>query len=140
MNEPLHAAIDMPTRLRAVDDVREWANRHVAEAGLDEECAFAVEIALAEALANVVRHSFRGEPDHVVPVRLHIDDREARITIRDRGEPFDPRPYCPPDLDDPSTGGYGVYLIEQVMDEVIREPTSDGTVITLIKRRTTRRR
>lgn len=127
----------MPTRLRAIDEVREWANHHVAEAGVDEEFAFAVEIALAEALANVVRHSFRGEPDHVVPVTLEIDDREARITIRDRGEPFDPSPYRPPDLDHASTGGYGVYLIEQVMDEVIREPTADGTLITLIKRRPT---
>ena len=127
----------MPTRLRAIDDVREWANRHVAEAGVDEEVAFAVEIALAEALANVVRHSFRGEPGHLVPVTLEIDDREARITIRDRGEPFDPRPYRPPDLDYASTGGYGIYLMEQVMDEVIRAPTPAGTVITLIKRRTT---
>ena len=136
MVEPLHAAIEMPTRLRAIDEVREWASRHVGEAGLDEEVAFAVEIALAEALANVVLHSFGGEPHHVVPVTLDIDQHEARITIRDRGEPFDPRPYRRPNLDEASAGGYGVYLIDKVMDEVIREPTNDGTVITLVKRRT----
>ena len=127
----------MPTRLRAIDDVREWANRHVGEAGLDEEVAFAVQIALAEALSNVVLHSFGGEPHHVVPVALDIDDDGARITIRDRGEPFDPHPYRPPDLDVSGTGGYGGSLSEQVMDEVIREPTDDGTLITLIKRRAT---
>ncbi len=126
----------MPTTLRCIDDVREWAVAQVRDAGGDEECVFAVELALAEALANIVRHSFREDPNQLVPVSLTIDDEMVRITIRDRGEPFDQNAYRSPELDQPRESGYGVYLIEEVMDEVIRERGCGETIITLVKRRT----
>lgn len=137
MTERVRVACEMPTRLRCIDDVREWALAHGRDAGLDEEALFAIQIAVSEALSNVVRHSFRGEGHHHVPVALDIDDAEVRVVIRDRGEPFDATRYRRPDLDEPGTGGYGIHLIHEVMDDVIRENTHDGTLITLIKRRAT---
>lgn len=129
----------MPTRLRCVDTVRRWAEDHLRRAEVDEDCSFAVQLALSEALTNVVRHSYQGAPDHSVPVELSIDAREVRVAICDGGQPFEPRAYEPPDLGEGQEGGYGLYLIAEVMDEVIRVPADDGTLITLIKRRTTER-
>ena len=56
------------------------------------------------------------------------------MRVRDWGEYFDPASYRGRDLDDPGEGGYGVFLMSSLMDDVTREPQPDGgTLLTLIK-------
>jgi serine/threonine-protein kinase RsbW len=126
----------MPTELAAIDDARRWASGHARDAGLDDVAISEVELAMTEALANVIGHSYEGRPDEAVLLSLDIDEARLALGIRDGGQPFEPESYQPPDLDQPAEGGYGVFLIEELMDEFSRRPLQDGsTLVELVRYR-----
>ena len=128
--------LTLPSRTTAIDDARRWASGHLERAGASAEAVWAVELVLTEALSNIVRHAYGGDEGQVIELELDLDDERVELVIVHFGEPFDPSTYSPPDLDAVPTGGYGVLLINELMDEVRRETTADrGTRVTLVKRR-----
>lgn len=80
-----------------------------------------IELALQEALANAVVHGCGEDPSRNVQVCVACDEtRGMLIIIRDPGPGFDPK-----DIPSPlsgenlyAEGGRGIYLINQLMDEV----------------------
>jgi serine/threonine-protein kinase RsbW len=113
---------------------RAWVSEHARAAGIAEQEINEIRLAVSEACANVIEHAYRGEPDHLIDLHLEIDAERVLVTIRDHGEPFDPQSYHPPDLDTPQVGGYGVFLIRSLMDEVHYEaPERGGATLTLVK-------
>jgi serine/threonine-protein kinase RsbW len=97
----------------------------VLELARDMGCAqgkeFEIETALREALANAVRHGTKNDPGQLIECSVSCDtERGVLIVIRDPGEGFDPA-----SLPSPIQGqnvysdhGRGIYLINQLMDEV----------------------
>ncbi len=126
-----HLAI--PARLAAIDDARTWAAGHARAAGFDEEAVTDLELAMTEALANVIEHGHRGAAALIdVEVALEADRLELRIL--DRAPPFAASEVPARDLDHVSAGGYGLPLIKLVMDEVRSGPRTDGgNILTLVK-------
>jgi serine/threonine-protein kinase RsbW len=96
---------------------------------------FEIETALREALANAIRHGCRNDPDKRVEVCVACDPaRGILIVVRDPGAGFDPT-----SIPSPVRGrnlyrhhGRGIYLINQLMDEVSFE--RGGTEIRMLKR------
>ena len=126
--------LTIPSRVECIDDARGWVGGRVREAGFDDEAVGEIELALTEALANVIEHAYRGAPEHRIEVGAGLDGATLRVTVRDWGEYFDPAAFRGRDLDDPGEGGYGVFLMTQLMDDVIREPQpGGGTLLTLTK-------
>ena len=129
-------AVTIPSRVECIDDARRWVTEHVRAAGVEGDPVGEIELALTEALANVIQHGYDGDPSREIVVSVETDERRLVVRIRDWGRPFDPETYVQRDLDDPGEGGYGVYLIRELMDDVTSEPQPDGgTLLTLIKRR-----
>lgn len=126
--------------LDAVTQARAWAAEQSDAAGLDEDDGFALELVLAESLTNVVRHAYALEPPdrggQDIEVRLRIDDHELRLDVRDHGRQFE----LPPDagdidLDTPRTGGYGLFILKELMDDVVSKPHDDGGTMLSMTRR-----
>jgi serine/threonine-protein kinase RsbW len=96
---------------------------------------FEIETALREALANAIRHGCQNDPDKRVEVCVACDPaRGLLIVVRDPGAGFDPT-----SIPSPVRGrnlyrhhGRGIYLINQLMDEVSFE--RGGTEIRMLKR------
>ncbi len=94
-----------------------------------------IELAMQEALANAVVHGCQEDPERQVQITVGCDeDRGMIIVVRDPGSGFDPK-----NLPSPITGenlfashGRGVYLINQLMDEVRYE--KGGTEIWMVKK------
>jgi serine/threonine-protein kinase RsbW len=112
-------ALDPPVSTSRLEDLR---------LAVTEACSNAVKVHRPEAL---------GEP---VVVSCHIDEREVRVDVRDRGPGFDPDDREPlPDPEDPERlryeHGLGVQLICELADEVRYEPVGGGTVVSLALRR-----
>ena len=136
MVTPIHATFAIPTEVAAIDDARRWASGHARSAAVDDVAISEVELALTEALSNVIGHSYEGRPRDQLLLSLDIDESRVVLGINDRGRPFDPAGYRPPDLDQPADGGYGVFLIEELMDEVSRQPLQHGgTLVELVRYR-----
>jgi serine/threonine-protein kinase RsbW len=96
---------------------------------------FEIETALREALANAVRHGCGNDATKEVEACVACDEsRGMLIVVRDPGPGFDPGA-----IPSPTVGrnvfrahGRGIYLINQLMDEVSFE--KGGTEIRMLKR------
>jgi serine/threonine-protein kinase RsbW len=94
-----------------------------------------IELALTEALANAVIHGAKSDPSKVIECDVACDEqRGILIIVRDPGSGFDPAK-----ISDPRQGeniysdhGRGIYLINQLMDEV--QFHKNGTEIHMLKK------
>ena len=85
----------------------------------------------SEALTNAIRHSDR--PDSCVRLVLQLCSDRMIIAVTDQGAGFDPDAVAPPDLESASEGGYGLYIINSLMDEVRYNREDDGNTLVLTK-------
>jgi serine/threonine-protein kinase RsbW len=95
----------------------------------------AIELALQEALANAVIHGAKEDPTKTVECLVSSDDeRGVLIVVRDPGEGFTPEaiPSCTVGENVYSNHGRGIFLINQLMDQV--EFRKNGTEIRMVKR------
>ena len=95
----------------------------------------AIELALTEALANAVVHGAKGDSSKVIECDVACNEaRSLLIVVRDPGEGFDPGKIPSPLQGERlySDHGRGIYLINQLMDEV--NFAKNGTEIRMIKR------
>jgi anti-sigma regulatory factor (Ser/Thr protein kinase) len=91
-------------------------------------------LALTEAAANVFDHAYGGRSG-TLRIEALWDDKDLRFRLLDRGQPFDPATAKPPRFDGSVDGGFGVYIIREIMD-VFDYTRGDGgcNVLELVKR------
>ena len=86
---------------------------------------FEVETALREALTNAIVHGCKNDPMKQIQICVSCDEaRGILIVVRNPGEGFDPASIPSPILGQNifSSHGRGIFLINQLMDEVRYEP------------------
>lgn len=134
MSEPEVLSVD--SRLDAIDAARRWVTERVRTVGANDDTVAEIELALTEAMANVIEHGYEGDETQKIEVGVAMEGDRLRISVRDWGRQADPASFEQRDLEDPGEGGYGVFLMEQLMDDVTREPQPDGgTLLILTKQR-----
>lgn len=95
----------------------------------------AVEVALTEALANAIVHGAKDDPSQAIECDVACDEsRGILIVVRDPGQGFDPAAIPSPVMGENvfRHHGRGIYLINQLMDEV--KFLKNGTEIRMVKR------
>jgi serine/threonine-protein kinase RsbW len=107
----------------------------LARFGFDEGAAFAIRLALEEAIVNGFRHGNRNDPTKAVFFRAQIDDKAAMFEIEDQGPGFDPKAIPDPtdqfNIEMPS--GRGVMLIKAYMTDVEYVPPGNKLRMTYRK-------
>ncbi len=90
--------------------------------------------AVDEACANIIRHSYGGDPGQRIVITFILSDARLEILLRDLGRKPDPARLEPREPDASRPGGLGLALIRSVMDEVEFELHQDrGTTLRLVK-------
>ncbi|MBN1994496.1 MAG: ATP-binding protein [Anaerolineae bacterium] len=124
------------SRLEATTEARRWIAQQARAAGFGPEVIFAVELAAGEALANVVEHAYGQRPGHQIHLSLTTDEKKLTLTIRDFGRKFDGAAFTPHDPAAAIENGRGVFLIYELMDEVVYDTSlPTGTQLKLVKYR-----
>jgi anti-sigma regulatory factor (Ser/Thr protein kinase) len=106
--------------------------------GLGCEGAYINETVLAvqEAMANVVRHAYRGNEtgEIIIAIRQCGDDLVIRLT--DFAPEIDQRQFSRRDPRDVHPGGLGVYIIDRIMDRVefMRPGPGEGNILEMSRR------
>ena len=112
----------VPADPSAIGKVTDGVVRVLRDAAhVDDTNDMAIELALQEALANAVRHGCKGDASKQVQCCVSCDDTgEVLIVVRDPGDGFEPEAVPNPlDRENILKGsGRGVFLINQLMDEV----------------------
>jgi serine/threonine-protein kinase RsbW len=94
----------------------------VGEMGCAAGREFEINLALHEALANAIKHGTGNDPSKQIQCCVACDhDRGMLIVVRDPGPGFDPASIPSPIVGKNlfATGGRGIYLINQLVDEVL---------------------
>lgn len=97
-------------------------------------------LALDEALANAIKHSYKGPCGKPIDVTMrHHRGSEGKagmveLLVRDFGQQVDPATIKSRDLDDVRPGGLGVHIMESVMDELEYQRADEtGMVVRMTK-------
>ena len=131
----LRVRVTLAADRKSVDPVVAQVMSSVREMKCADGKEDAIELALQEALANAVVHGAKEDPTKVVECLVACDDqRGILIIVRDPGPGFDPQaiPTCTVGENLYSNHGRGIFLINQLMDEV--KFYKNGTEIHMMKR------
>lgn len=131
----LRVSVTLAADRNAVEPVVEQVMRAVREMKCVDGKEEAIELALQEALANAVVHGAKEDPSKIVECLVACDEqRGILIIVRDPGSGFDPGaiPSCTMGENLYSNHGRGIFLINQLMDEV--QFRKNGTEIHMVKR------
>ena len=110
--------------------VRKDVEAFLAGAGIADAGIANVGLCLNEAMANIIRHAYRGAEDRPIKVGAAVENGRVTITLRDWGNGRDPSTCC--GNNDPLTpGGLGLNCLRRLMDEVTFTPQPDGMLLTL---------
>lgn len=105
---------------------------------LPEDRVGDIQIALAEAVNNVVEHAYKGVPTGDVRIRCNLSSEQLWIRISDAGPPF-PDGELPAGeladvsgpLEDLPEGGFGWFLIRELTSRIHYERTDGANLLSL---------
>lgn len=122
---------------RNLADVRDFIQDAGEKLLIPNKILANTKLAVDEACTNVIKHGYKGKPGFIEVV-VTGNGREFSIAIRDQGHAFDLRNVKSPDLkmyvETRKRGGLGVFLMNQLMDEVRYRTAHEGNTLTMSKR------
>ena len=124
-------SLNLPRDEASVPVVRHVCRDALAVLGVDEVCVSEIELAVAEACTNVLKH-VEGTEDQY-EVKVEVSEQQCQISVLDTGGGFD---HSAHGGQAPSTAesGRGIAIMQALVDDVrfVSEPES-GTVVHLVK-------
>ena len=101
---------------------------------LDEEKTAEINMALSEACINAFEHS---ESKGGIEIHFKISDDRLIIQVTDSGKGFDKSKVDIPNIEEKISSeykrGWGLKLIEELMDKVKFDSSEEGTTVTMTK-------
>lgn len=85
--------------------------------GATEETLNLLELAVSEAATNIVLHAYKGACDRPIELVVAVEPEQVTVSLFHYGLDFD-RNSVPPPVFDGRESGYGLYLINQAVDEL----------------------
>jgi anti-sigma regulatory factor (Ser/Thr protein kinase) len=137
MEQSAHFSLQIPARYRNLVVVTQCIDLLLADLPdltEQEQIIYGIKLAVHEVANNVIRHAY-GHEQGVMGITLAFEEASRRFTatLYDKGTAFDPAQAPTPDLDVPQESGYGLFLAEQLLDEVNYQRQADGNHWRLIK-------
>ena len=117
----LRLDVTMAADREAVGDLIERIMETVIEMGCAAGKEYKIRLALDEAVTNAIIHGCQNDPTKNIQCCVACDEnRGMLIVVRDPGPGFDPASIPSPAVGENifATHGRGIYLVNQLMDEV----------------------
>jgi serine/threonine-protein kinase RsbW len=105
---------------------------------MDGTTRYLLELCVVEAVNNAIKHAYHTEAGHLVEVEIRCDPDRLTFKICDTGESLIPAavaPFCfnPLNVEALPERGMGIFILNNVMDEVRYETISGRNILTLVK-------
>lgn len=100
-----------------------------------ERDIFDTELAIDEAIANVITHTYDNNPTKYVLMTLEweCDETKLSVLIRDFGPSVNPAALKPRPIQEHSTSGFGLHIIHKVFDSISLKNLVNGNLLTMTK-------
>ena len=123
--------------LREIGAAAEKVDAFCEAQGVPAPVAYAVNLSIDEILTNTISYGYDDDAEHRIDLSFRVDGETFVVVIVDDGRPFDSSTEREPDFDatieERALGGLGLFLVQQMMDEMTYERRDERNVITLRK-------
>lgn len=132
--------ITLPNDVQATTELGMFVDEVCENVGFDMSTTFKLNLAIEEAVVNVMSYAYPAGTKGDVDIDAEADDEQLKFVISDSGTPFDPTQKGEVDTtlsaEERSIGGLGIHLIRQIMDTINYERVDGKNVLTLSKKLT----
>ena len=106
--------------------------------GLDEMTTMQMNLAIEEAVVNVMNYAYPEGTEGTVCIDAQVSDGVLQFVISDSGAPFDPTARAEVDTtlsaEERGIGGLGIHIVRQIMDSIDYKRVDGRNVLTLGKK------
>jgi anti-sigma regulatory factor (Ser/Thr protein kinase) len=114
--------IEVPGDWPGVAALMEFCDAVEQRLPLTADQSYLMRLAVEEIATNIVKYGYGDAARGVIQVSCAVDDGNLQVSIRDRGQPFDPRDHAPPDFSVPAAerdiGGLGLFFVRELADRL----------------------
>ncbi len=124
--------------LESLKEFREFLKHHcAARAGVTAEILYDIQLAVDEACTNIITHGYADMPPGSIILDLELGPDKMVVSLTDFGHAFEPGSAPIPDVNAPieerEMGGFGIFFIQQSVDDITYRSTEDGNTMILTK-------
>lgn len=136
----MQKSLSLINDISQVTVLAEWVSLMGKELFLPMHTIFQLNLALEEAVVNVMNYAYPGKKGQYVTLTAktvkNIDGSEHIIfVLKDNGIPFDPTQAPKPDTtltaEKRNIGGLGIFLVQHLMENVTYERREENNILTM---------
>jgi serine/threonine-protein kinase RsbW len=131
--------LSITSQLSNLNRVADFISESAHASGLNEKQTDDVQMAVDEAVTNIIEHAYAGRHDGRIYIYCERRNKEFIVEIQDFGKPFDPSKVPTPRVRGPlstrTIGGLGIFFMRKLMNRVeFSSDTAGGNRVRMAKR------
>jgi sigma-B regulation protein RsbU (phosphoserine phosphatase) len=123
--------------IKRIPELNDFIGSIAQKLGLNSMMTSQVQLAVEEAVVNVMNYAYPDGKQGFVTVKAMSDGHELRLVVIDSGVAFDPTNKEKPDVslsvEERPIGGLGIFLVRELMDSINYERTDGRNILTMMK-------
>ncbi len=127
----------LKNRLAEIARLGERLGEFAAVHQLAPSVLYDLNLALEEAVTNIISHGYSDHREHEILVRIRVESGEVIAEVKDDAPAFNPLTAPDADvtapLDERTAGGLGIHLMRKLMDEIEYQRLEDGNLLIMKK-------
>ncbi len=129
-------SVTFPSNIKYLSEVEELTSQITRELNFDEEARDDLSIAITELFNNALHHGNQEDEHKKITVTYRLLKSGLQISVRDEGVGFNPQKIRDPLADENllRTSGRGLFLVEQLVDDLRFNITPEGSEIIILKK------
>lgn len=133
----LKRSLILPNDIETIPQLNEFIDAVAEEVALDMSLAMSLNLAIEEAVVNVMEYAYPDGEKGNVEIEVTVDEGWLTFIISDSGIAFDPTSKEDADTtlsaEERPIGGLGIFLVKKLMDTIEYQRTDGKNVLTLRK-------
>lgn len=129
--------LELTSEIESVKILNRFIDETIKEEGLPYNLGLDLKLALEESVVNIINYAYPKEKPGKIEIIFTISNNDIIIDIMDKGKAFDPTSPVEVDLDSEAEerpiGGLGIFLIQQLSDEVSYKRENETNILTIKK-------
>jgi len=135
-NDTTGERLNLRSRISELAHLHPWIERLASRHKIPANTQFAMNLCLEEAISNIIRHGYSGNPDHPITVRFNnLREDYFVFVVEDEAPHFNPveSPELPPlsSLEEIAIGGQGIRLLRRFADVLEYQETPTGNRLSI---------
>jgi len=136
-NKKVHR-LTVPADTKYLTKIRDFAVKHGEKKGLNMRQLNGFKLSLDEICTNIIRYAYKDREQGNIQIEIFREADDVNTRIIDTGVAFDYESVMDPDLNryikEKKKGGFGIYLVRQLNDNVQYKREGEKNILTLTNR------